>query len=76
MLTNPEARALYTNQAAIPEELSFEKGEILAVFRRQGDGWWEAEVVGKEGQRGLAPSNYLCHILDASLSVPISSSTF
>lgn len=45
-------------RAAIPEELGFAKGDILAVLRIQDDGWWEAEVTGKPG-RGLVPSNYL-----------------
>ncbi|TEY44414.1 hypothetical protein BOTCAL_0351g00110 [Botryotinia calthae] len=53
------ARALYMYQAAIPEELSFAKGDILAVMTHQDDGWWEAEVAGKNGRPGLVPSNYL-----------------
>lgn len=53
------ARAMYMYQAAIPEELSFTKGDTLAVLRHQDDGWWEAEVVGKQGRIGLVPSNYL-----------------
>ncbi|EHL03153.1 putative Septation protein imp2 [Glarea lozoyensis 74030] len=53
------ARAMYMYQAAIPEELSFAKGDILAVLRLQDDGWWEAEVAGKNGRPGLVPSNYL-----------------
>ncbi|RCI17384.1 hypothetical protein L249_2679 [Ophiocordyceps polyrhachis-furcata BCC 54312] len=53
------ARALYMYQAAIPEELGFAKGDFLAVFRHQDDGWWEAEVHGGSGRVGLVPSNYL-----------------
>ena len=53
------ARAMYLYRAAIPEELSFAKGDILAVTRYQDDGWWEAEVTGKNGHPGLVPSNYL-----------------
>ncbi|KJZ73238.1 hypothetical protein HIM_07435 [Hirsutella minnesotensis 3608] len=53
------ARALYMYQAAIPEELGFAKGDYLAVFRHQDDGWWEAEVHGGNGRVGLVPSNYL-----------------
>ncbi|KAI9893479.1 MAG: hypothetical protein M1814_006776 [Vezdaea aestivalis] len=59
------ARALYPYFAAIPEELSFGKGDILAVLRLQDDGWWEAEVArpavegARKGARGLVPSNYL-----------------
>ena len=50
---------MYMYQAAIPEELSFAKGDVLAVTRHQDDGWWEAEVCGKSARCGLVPSNYL-----------------
>jgi SH3 domain len=53
------ARALYNYTAAIPEELGFSKGDILAVLRLQDDGWWEAEVTGTYGHPGLVPGNYL-----------------
>ncbi|KAH6616633.1 hypothetical protein C7974DRAFT_48576 [Boeremia exigua] len=53
------SRAMYTYTAQIPEELAFQKGDILAVLRIQDDGWWEAEVMGKNGRPGLVPSNYL-----------------
>src|SRR5690242_14545839 len=44
------ARALYMYQAAIPEELGFSKGDVLAVLRHQDDGWWEATIQGGNGQ--------------------------
>ena len=54
------ARAVYSYTAAIPEELSFAKGDVMAVLRLQDDGWWEAEHTGpKKGRAGLVPSNYL-----------------
>ncbi|KAF2828445.1 hypothetical protein CC86DRAFT_346674 [Ophiobolus disseminans] len=53
------SRAMYGYAAQIPEELGFQKGDILAVLRLQDDGWWEAEAVGKNGRPGLVPSNYL-----------------
>ena len=56
------ARALYSYTPAIPEELGFAKGDILAVLRLQDDGWWEAEISkGRSniGRMGLVPSNYL-----------------
>ncbi|KAF2863850.1 hypothetical protein K470DRAFT_261838 [Piedraia hortae CBS 480.64] len=53
------SRAMYMYQAVIPEELSFAKGDLLAVLRHQDDGWWEAEVWGKNAPPGLVPSNYL-----------------
>ena len=52
-------RAQFDYHAAIPEELSFKKNDVLAVLRQQEDGWWEAEVTGKNGRPGLVPSNYL-----------------
>lgn len=63
MFANPHlARAMYMYQAAIPEELSFGKGDVLAVLRLQDDGWWEAEVTGMNGRPGLIPSNYVQQI--------------
>ena len=62
MLTVPIARAMYMYQAAIAEELSFTKGDVLAVLRHQDDGWWEAEVTKQPGRTGLVPSNYLQQI--------------
>lgn len=59
LLTSTTARACYMYQAAIPEELSFKKGDILAILRHQDDGWWEAEVHGANGPSGLVPSNYV-----------------
>lgn len=64
LLTSMIARAMYSYTAAIPEELTFSKGDILAVLRLQDDGWWEAEVrESTKGTRcggvGLVPSNYL-----------------
>lgn len=53
---------MYVYQAAIPEELSFAKGDTLAVLRHQDDGWWEAEVTNKASRPGLVPSNYLQRI--------------
>jgi Variant SH3 domain len=53
---------MYSYSAAIPEELSFSKGEVLAVLRLQDDGWWEAEVTSRKGMPGLVPSNYLQRI--------------
>ena len=55
------ARAMYQYTAIIPEEMSFAKGDIMAILAHQEDGWWEAELVGVQGatRPGLVPSNYL-----------------
>lgn len=50
--------AQFDYRAAIPEELTFCKGDLLLVTEMQEDGWWFCEVVGP-GSVGLAPSNYL-----------------
>lgn len=51
---------MYSYTAAIPEELGFMKGDILAVLRHQDDGWWEAEgTIQGAPPPGLVPSNYL-----------------
>ncbi|KAF2398331.1 hypothetical protein EJ06DRAFT_532083 [Trichodelitschia bisporula] len=56
------ARTMYLYQPQIPEELGFAKGDVLAVLHQQDDGWWEAEVVGRNDRPGLVPSNYLQRI--------------
>lgn len=53
------ARAMYTYSAQIPEELSFGKGDVLAILRHQDDGWWEAEHTKRNVRPGLIPSNYM-----------------
>ncbi|RYP50400.1 hypothetical protein DL768_004075 [Monosporascus sp. mg162] len=65
------ARALYMYQAAIPEELGFNKGDILSILRHQDDGWWEAEIHSGNGvgMNGLVPSNYLQSIRKASFAM-------
>ncbi|KAG5437170.1 hypothetical protein PCANB_001147 [Pneumocystis canis] len=53
-------QALYDYQAAIPEEISFVKNDILLVLEMQEDGWWEGQVVSpKKSKRGLFPSNFV-----------------
>jgi hypothetical protein len=55
-------RAAYDYRAAIPEEVTFRKGEVLLVLTIQDDGWWDCEVLGSRGRFGLAPSNFLVNL--------------
>lgn len=50
---------LYLHYIVFPDELSFAKGDVLAVLRLQDEEWWEAEVTGKRGRPSLVPRNYL-----------------
>ncbi|WBW72302.1 F-BAR domain protein Imp2 [Schizosaccharomyces osmophilus] len=55
--------ALYNYDAAIPEEISFQKGDTIAVIRLYEDGWWEGFVVGDDDHnRGQFPSNFVRQI--------------
>jgi hypothetical protein len=57
------AKAIYNHTAANREQLSFTKGDTLAIYRQQSDGWWEARVAANgwkiRHRVGLVPSNYL-----------------
>ncbi|KAJ3201622.1 Transmembrane osmosensor [Entophlyctis luteolus] len=57
-----QARALhsYTANPADPNEISFEKGQILDIVDSKGK-WWHSRYVAADGRVvfGIAPSNYL-----------------
>jgi hypothetical protein len=38
-----------------PDELPFQKGDIISVLEKNDDGWWRGELNGKTG---MFPSNY------------------
>ncbi|KAI9498554.1 hypothetical protein BDB00DRAFT_798464 [Zychaea mexicana] len=56
-LKKNEAKALhaYRANAEDPNELSFEKNEILEIIDKRGN-WWQAKK--KDGSLGIVPSNY------------------
>ncbi|XP_067001758.2 osteoclast-stimulating factor 1 [Anabrus simplex] len=50
-------RALYNYAAQLPDELSFQEGDLLYVFDKVSDpNWWKARC---GNQTGLIPSNYV-----------------
>ncbi|CDK25745.1 unnamed protein product [Kuraishia capsulata CBS 1993] len=55
------SRAQYSYSAEIEQEISFKKRDVLLVLLMQPDGWWYVENT-KNGETGLAPSNYLVDI--------------
>jgi len=59
-------RAKHEFWAENDAELSLAVGDIITVLNRDDEGWWEGE--GKNGQRGLFPSNYVDIIESAPAS--------
>lgn len=48
--------ALYPYKAGNPDELTFEKDDIISVTAREEEAWWRGEL---NGISGLFPSNYV-----------------
>lgn len=48
--------ALYPYTALNPDELTFEKDDIISVTAREEESWWRGEL---NGVCGLFPSNYV-----------------
>lgn len=58
-LQNCVARALYDNIAESPDELAFQKGDILTVLEQNTsglEGWW---LCALKGRQGIVPGNRL-----------------
>ncbi|KAF7724841.1 hypothetical protein EC973_000726 [Apophysomyces ossiformis] len=55
------ARAIWSFEATIPSELSFTAGDVMAIIRKQSDGWWVADLAKDPHNpvRGLVPGNYM-----------------
>ncbi|BFY97381.1 hypothetical protein BsWGS_00421 [Bradybaena similaris] len=49
-------KALYDYDAAQADELSIRVGDVISVYEKIGDGWWEGEL---HGIRGIFPSTYV-----------------
>jgi hypothetical protein len=52
-----EAVALYTFQARNKRELSFTKGDILTLYEKLSNDWWEG--VTNDEREGLVPDKYI-----------------
>ena len=48
--------ALFTNMADDPDELSFDKGDVLQVTQVINDEWF---LCSHRGQQGMVPANYV-----------------
>ena len=54
--------ALYTYTSTVAEDLTFNKGDVIAVVRDDGD-WWTGS---KDGRTGMFPANYVKKLPPAS----------
>ncbi|XP_044748493.1 intersectin-1 isoform X2 [Coccinella septempunctata] len=55
--------ALYPYSAGNPDELSFNKDDIISVTAREEEAWWKGEL---NGVSGLFPSNYVAPLQQQS----------
>lgn len=47
--------------------MTFSKNDILAVFEKKRDGWWDAQIVQSDNDsninaRGLVPGNFMASL--------------
>jgi len=61
----PQVKCLYDYQAQLPNELSFNAGDIIKVIKIANKDWWDGELNGKTG---IFPSNYVETINDTPKS--------
>ncbi|CDH48702.1 cell division control protein [Lichtheimia corymbifera JMRC:FSU:9682] len=57
-------QAQWSYDAKIESEMTFSKNDILAVFEKKRDGWWDAQIVQSDNDsninaRGLVPGNFM-----------------
>uniref|UniRef100_A0A0L8HQW1 SH3 domain-containing protein n=2 Tax=Octopus bimaculoides TaxID=37653 RepID=A0A0L8HQW1_OCTBM len=51
-----QCRVMYDYSANADDELDIKLGDIINVYTRQPDGWWQGELHGKVG---IFPANYV-----------------
>lgn len=55
---------MYDYKAQQPDELDLERGDVVKVYRKMGDGWYEGERL-RDMQWGWFPSNFAQEIENA-----------
>jgi septal ring factor EnvC (AmiA/AmiB activator) len=53
------AKANYTYQAKLADELSFAAGDVLVISEEGDDGWWTGWIEGNDKMTGQFPSNFV-----------------
>ena len=55
---------MYDYHAEQPDELGMERGDVVKVYRKMADGWYEGERL-RDMQSGWFPSNFTMEIENA-----------
>ncbi|KAI7885859.1 hypothetical protein K492DRAFT_203668 [Lichtheimia hyalospora FSU 10163] len=60
-------QAQWSYDAKIESEMTFSKNDVLAVFEKKRDGWWDAQIVHSDNDcninaRGLVPGNFMASL--------------
>ncbi|XP_070561186.1 ephexin-1-like [Ptychodera flava] len=58
----PQVQCVEAYQSSEPDELSLEESDVINVFRKLPDGWYEGERL-RDGERGWFPASYVQEIL-------------
>jgi neuronal guanine nucleotide exchange factor len=60
----PQVQSIYDYNPQQPDELGLIRGDIVKVFRKMADGWYEGERL-RDLQMGWFPSNFTVEIENA-----------
>jgi len=60
----PQVQAIHSYVAQQPDELSLEESDVVNVFRKTADGWYQGERI-RDGIQGWFPSNYTVEIVSS-----------
>ncbi|KAI9322468.1 hypothetical protein BX666DRAFT_2022942 [Dichotomocladium elegans] len=60
-------KAQWSYDAKIESEITFTKNDVLAVYEKKRDGWWDAQIVESSNNnninsRGLVPGNFMTSV--------------
>ncbi|XP_062587717.1 arf-GAP with SH3 domain, ANK repeat and PH domain-containing protein 2-like isoform X3 [Saccostrea cucullata] len=57
-----KCQAIYDCDADNDDELTFREGEIIVITGEEEDEWWEGEIDGEPGRRGVFPKTFVSMI--------------
>ncbi|XP_035207512.1 uncharacterized protein LOC118182260 isoform X2 [Stegodyphus dumicola] len=60
----PQVQCTHAYNAQQPDELSLEEADVVNVFRKMADGWFEGERI-RDGVRGWFPSSHAVEIINS-----------